>query len=70
VDRRRLDLVAPTGAREVALLAYGGQEHSVAEPHDWRAPLMRMWPCARAAAEVAPDTAFGLLRYPVTWLER
>jgi predicted esterase len=64
VDVPRLDLVAaPAGSRDLVLLAHGGQEHSVDDPSDWRTPLLRMWPFARAAAQAGPGAAVGLLRY-------
>jgi predicted esterase len=64
VSRPRLDLVsAPAEARDVVLLAHGGQEASRADPHDWRAPLLRMWPFAAAARSAAPGAAVGLIRY-------
>lgn len=64
MDVPRLDLVAaPVGARDLVLLAHGGQEHSVDDPSDWRSPLLRMWPFARAALRAAPGAAVGLLRY-------
>lgn len=60
----RIDLVAaPAGSRDLVLLAHGGQEHSVAETPNWRPPLLRMWPFARAAVQAAPGAAVGLLRY-------
>ncbi len=47
----------------MVLLAHGGQEHSLDDPHDWRAALLRMWPLAAAARSAAPDAAVGLVRY-------
>jgi pimeloyl-ACP methyl ester carboxylesterase len=64
VTRPRLDLVAaPGGARDLVVLAHGGQEHSFEEPHDWRHPLLRMWPFAAAARTAAARARIGLLRY-------
>ncbi len=45
------------------LLAHGGQEHSLEEPHDWRHAVLRMWPFAAAAQQVAPRARVALLRY-------
>ncbi len=59
-----MDLVAaPHGARELVLVAHGGQEHSLEEPHDWRHAILRMWPFAAAARSAAPRAQVGLLRY-------
>lgn len=64
VTRPRLDLVAePAAARDLVVVAHGGQEHSLEEPHDWRHALLRMWPFAAAAARAAPRARVGLLRY-------
>jgi len=64
VSGPRLDLVsAPAEARDLVLLAHGGQEHSMRDPHDWRAPLLRMWPFAAAARDAVPYAAVGLIRY-------
>jgi pimeloyl-ACP methyl ester carboxylesterase len=64
VTRPRIDLVAaPTAARDLVLLAHGGQEHSLEEPHDWRHALLRMWPFAAAAHQAAPRARVGLVRY-------
>ncbi|MDQ4007208.1 MAG: alpha/beta hydrolase [Actinomycetota bacterium] len=64
MTRPRLDLVAaPVGAGDLVVLAHGGQEHSLEEPHDWRHPLLRMWPFAAAARTAAPRARIGLLRY-------
>lgn len=50
-------------ARDVVVLAHGGQEHSHEPPTDFRTPLLRMWPFATAAAEAAPGACTALLRY-------
>ena len=64
MTRPRLDHVAgPGDAREMVLIAHGGQEHSLEEPHDWRHALLRMWPLAQAAHRAAPRAQVGLLRY-------
>jgi predicted esterase len=64
VTRPRLDLVAaPAGARDLVVVAHGGQEHSLEEPHDWRHAILRMWPFAAAACRAAPRAQVGLLRY-------
>lgn len=61
----RIDVVAgsPSGARDVVVLAHGGQEHSYDVPTDFRTPLLRMWPFAAAAAAAAPDACVALVRY-------
>ncbi|MEV6288175.1 alpha/beta fold hydrolase [Kribbella sp. NPDC051770] len=59
-----IDLVAaPRGARDLVLLAHGGMENSTADPHSWRAPILRMWPFAAVARKAAPGVAVGLMRY-------
>jgi predicted esterase len=64
MTRPRLDHVAgPDDARDLVLVAHGGQEHSLEEPHDWRHALLRMWPLAQAAHRAAPHAKVGLLRY-------
>jgi predicted esterase len=64
VTRPRLDLVAaPASARDLVLVAHGGQEHSFEEPHDWRHAILRMWPFADAARRAAPGAQVGLVRY-------
>lgn len=64
VSHARLDLVAdPVGARDLVVIAHGGQEHSLDEPHDWRHAILRMWPFAAAAGRAAPHAQVGLLRY-------
>ncbi|MFK4086700.1 dienelactone hydrolase family protein [Kribbella sp. NPDC020789] len=45
------------------LLAHGGYEHSLKNPHLWRGPILRMWPFAAAAATAVPSAAVGLMRY-------
>jgi dienelactone hydrolase len=56
-------LAAPPEATDLVLLAHGGVVESVAEPHAWRAPILRMWPFALAARAAAPGAAVGLMRY-------
>jgi alpha-beta hydrolase superfamily lysophospholipase len=64
VTRPRLDLVAgPADARDLVVVAHGGQEHSLEEPHDWRHALLRMWPLAQAAHRAAPHAQVALMRY-------
>lgn len=64
MTRPRLDLVAEQpAARDLVVLAHGGQEHSLEEPHDWRHAILRMWPFAAAARAAAPQARVGLLRY-------
>lgn len=64
MTRPRLDLVAdPPGARDLVVVAHGGQEHSREEPHDWRHAILRMWPFAAAARAAAPHARIGLVRY-------
>jgi dienelactone hydrolase len=64
VTRPRLDLVAdPPGSRDLVVVAHGGQEHSLEEPHDWRHAILRMWPFAAAARQAAPDAQVALVRY-------
>jgi pimeloyl-ACP methyl ester carboxylesterase len=64
VTRPRLDLVAgPRDARDLVVVAHGGQEHSLEEPHDWRHALLRMWPLAQAAHRAAPRAQVALMRY-------
>ncbi|MFI6828562.1 alpha/beta hydrolase [Kribbella sp. NPDC050241] len=59
-----VDLVwHPAGATDLVVLAHGGQEHSTAVPHLWRAPILRMWPFALAARSAVPTAAVGMLRY-------
>ena len=59
-----VDLVwHPAGASDLVLLAHGGQEESWAYPSSWRAPILRMWPFARAVRSAVPQAAVGLLRY-------
>ena len=66
MTRPRLDLVAEQpAARDLVVLAHGGQEHSLEEPHDWRHAILRMWPCEND--EFLPNdsrkqTAAGLAR--------
>jgi predicted esterase len=62
--RPRLDLVAtPAAARDLVVVAHGGQEHSFEEPHDWRHAILRMWPFADAARRAAPGAQVGMVRY-------
>jgi pimeloyl-ACP methyl ester carboxylesterase len=62
--RPRLDLVAePVGARDLVVVAHGGQERSLEEPHDWRHAILRMWPFAAAARRAAAHAQVGLVRY-------
>ena len=56
-------LAAPSDATDLVLLAHGGLERSLASPHVWRPPILRMWPLALAARSAAPDAAIGLMRY-------
>ncbi|HET6738266.1 MAG TPA: alpha/beta fold hydrolase [Kribbella sp.] len=64
MSRPGVDLVRhPVGASDLVLLAHGGEEHSLADPHRWRPALLRMWPFARIAASAAPDAAVGFVRY-------
>jgi pimeloyl-ACP methyl ester carboxylesterase len=64
VTRPRLDLVAgPESARDLVIVAHGGQEHSLEEPHDWRHAILRMWPLAQAAHRAAPQAQVALVRY-------
>jgi pimeloyl-ACP methyl ester carboxylesterase len=56
-------LSAPADATELVLLAHGGVVESLASPHAWRAPILRMWPFALAARAAAPSAAIGLMRY-------
>jgi predicted esterase len=64
LDRPWVDLIAAHGsATDLVLVAHGGQEHSMDDPHDWRTPLLRMWPFADIARRTAPDAAVGLMRY-------
>jgi dienelactone hydrolase len=64
MTRPRLDVVAgPQDARDLVLVAHGGQEHSLEEPHDWRHALLRMWPLAQAAHRAAPQARVALMRY-------
>ena len=64
MTRPRLDLVAtPPGARDLVVVAHGGQEHSLEEPHDWRHAILRMWPLAAAARQAAPHAQVALVRY-------
>lgn len=64
VTRPRLDLVAaPPDARDLVVIAHGGQEHSLEEPHDWRHAILRTWPFAAAAHRAAPAAQVGLVRY-------
>ncbi|MFI5690368.1 dienelactone hydrolase family protein [Kribbella sp. NPDC051586] len=59
-----VDLVwNPAGATDLVLLAHGGMEESKANPHAWRAPILRMWPFAAAARAAVPNAAVGLVRY-------
>lgn len=64
MSRPRLDLVTkPAAARELVVVAHGGQERSLEEPHDWRHAILRMWPFAAAARRAAPQAQVGLVRY-------
>lgn len=69
MSRPAIDLVAlPRDERvsTLVLLAHGGQEHSLDNPHIWRKPLLRMWPLALAARRALArrdGVAVGLLRY-------
>ncbi len=64
MTRPRLDIVAgPADARDLVVVAHGGQEHSLEEPHDWRHALLRMWPLAQAAHRAAPGAQVALMRY-------
>jgi dienelactone hydrolase len=64
VDRPRLDLVAgPDRAPDLVVVAHGGQEHSLQEPHDLGHALLRMWPFAFVARRAAPRARVALLRY-------
>jgi pimeloyl-ACP methyl ester carboxylesterase len=56
-------LAAPADASELVLLAHGGVVESLAAPHAWSAPILRMWPFALAARSAAPRAAVGLMRY-------
>jgi dienelactone hydrolase len=59
-----IDLVAaPSGARDLVLLAHGGMENSTAATSSWRAPILRMWPFAAVARKAAPGAAVGLMRF-------
>ena len=59
-----IDLVAaPSGARDLILLAHGGMENSTAATSSWRAPILRMWPFAAVARKAAPGAAVGLMRF-------
>ncbi|MGH3358282.1 MAG: alpha/beta fold hydrolase, partial [Nocardioidaceae bacterium] len=61
----RLDVLRGnlTEARDLVVLAHGGQEHSYELATDYRAPLLRMWPLAAAAAAAAPAACVTLMRY-------
>jgi len=64
VSRPGVDLVRhPPGATDLVLLAHGGMERSQANPHLWRAPVLRMWPFAGVARSAVPGAAIGLMRY-------
>jgi predicted esterase len=64
VSRPGIDLLAaPPTAADLVLLAHGGEVDSLADPHSWRAPILRMWPFAAAIRDAAPDAAVGLMRY-------
>jgi predicted esterase len=56
-------LAAPADATDLVLLAHGGVVESLAAPHAWSAPILRMWPFAFAARAAAPGAAVGLMRY-------
>ncbi|MBB5983030.1 alpha/beta fold hydrolase [Kribbella solani] len=59
-----VDLVRnPPGASDLVLLAHGGEEESLGNPHSWRPALLRMWPFAVAARSAAPGAAVGFMRY-------
>jgi pimeloyl-ACP methyl ester carboxylesterase len=45
------------------VVAHGGQEHSLEEPHDWRHARLRVWPLAQAAHRAAPRAQVALMRY-------
>ncbi|MDQ3423787.1 MAG: alpha/beta fold hydrolase [Actinomycetota bacterium] len=53
----------PSGARDLVLVAHGGQDSSLEDPHDRRVALLRMWPFVAAAKQAAPQAAIGLVRY-------
>lgn len=61
----RLDVVHGrlTRARDVVVLAHGGQEHSYEAATDLRPALLRMWPLAAAATSTTPDACVALARY-------
>ncbi len=64
VKRASIDHIAgPEAATDLVLIAHGGQERSLADPHGGRPALLRMWPFARTAHRAAPDATIGLLRY-------
>jgi dienelactone hydrolase len=64
VQRPSVDhITGPEAARDLVLIAHGGQDRSLAEPHGRRPALLRMWPFARVAHHAAPDATIGLLRY-------
>jgi len=64
LGRPRLDLAhGRPGAADLVVVAHGGQDRSVEDPHERRPALLRMWPFVAAAHRAAPDAAVGLLRY-------
>jgi dienelactone hydrolase len=64
MTRPRLDVVHDhPRARDLVLIAHGGQERSTEVPHRRRVALLRMWPFVTAARRVAPQARVGLMRY-------
>jgi|SRR5215207_3550095 len=64
MNRPGLDLLAaPAGAGDLVLLAHGGEVQSLADAHDWRPAILRMWPFAAAVRDAVPGAAVGLMRY-------
>jgi pimeloyl-ACP methyl ester carboxylesterase len=58
-------LRSPSRARELVILAHGGSVQADSPARDWHSGLLRVIQFGDAAAQAAPESAVGLLRYRV-----